>query len=285
MNTFLGILGGVALSVVPTSVYADTILDLTTTGATATTSADLGGSFTVTQISPQSTGTGVIDSFLRIQQNGDERGYNTSLGTPLDDKGGGFTRALTLGEVPVVNLGVPGVDYYQFLLDINQVNSGTSNLISLNQIQIFTASSDMLHSSITEATATNAADVNFAGATEVFRMSSSTSPYTQIHLDYSLNPGSGAGDMFLYVLKSAFGAASATTNVILFSQFGIPNGDPAFGSGSNDGFEEWAVLKANLNQCTTCNLQETPEPASLMLLGSGLALAAARFRKKFGRQV
>lgn len=282
MKTFLGILGGVALSALPASVYAaDVTYDLTTAGASSgVQTSDNGKQFIVTQIDPQSTGTGVIDSFLRIQQTGSEAGYNTSLGTPLDDKGGGFTRALTLGEVPIVNIG--GVDYYQFLLDINQLTAGDNELLSLNQIQIFTAGSDQLHTSYAPASSTpTAANIGFASATEVFRMSSiADGNFQQILLNYSLNPGSGAGDMFLYVAKSAFGAASATTNVILFSQFGTPNGV----SSSNDGFEEWAVLKGNLTQCQTCNLDEVPEPASLMLLGSGLAVAAARFRRKVARR-
>src|SRR5262245_32320219 len=86
------------------SAFGNTIVDLKTAGACAgtgctppgsppTLTAAIGGSFTVQQIQPQSTGTGFIDSFLRIQQNGFERGYNTNIGTPLDDKGGSFTHA------------------------------------------------------------------------------------------------------------------------------------------------------------------------------------------------
>ncbi|HEX8898904.1 MAG TPA: hypothetical protein VF751_09420, partial [Chthoniobacterales bacterium] len=40
---------------------------------------------------PQPTGTGVIDPFLRVQANGTEQGYNTSGGTPFDDKAGPWT--------------------------------------------------------------------------------------------------------------------------------------------------------------------------------------------------
>jgi hypothetical protein len=290
IGRFLGVLGGLVLATAPASSYGSTILNLTTTGATATSTADIGGSFTVTQISPQSTGTGVIDSFLRVQANGNERGYNTDLGTPLDDKGGGFTRSLLLSEVPTVDLnGTPGNladDYYQFLLDINQVGSGINNLLSLSQIQIFQASADQLHTSITEATDPagpnngTSALIAFGSATEVFRMSSTAAnAFTSIELDYNLNPGSGAGDMFLYVRKAAFSSDVTLDQVILFSQFGIPNGT----ADTNDGFEEWAVLKSSLQPCLTCNLDAVPEPASLLLLGSGISLVAAKLRRRKAR--
>jgi hypothetical protein len=44
-----------------------------------------------------------------------------------------------------------------------------------------------------------------------------TNPQTTIHMDYSLNAGSGSGDLFFYVLDSRF---SNISNVILYSQFG-----------------------------------------------------------------
>jgi len=281
-SRLLGVLTGAVLAIAPAGVgAAPIILDLTTTGATATSTANIGGSFTVTQISPQSTGTGVIDSFLRVQSNGQERGYNTDIGTPLDDKGGGFTRSLLLSEVPNVTIG--GVDYYQFLLDINQVNSGGSNLLSLSQIQIFQAANDQLHTALTEATDPagpnngTSALIAFGAATEVFRMSSTAvNAFTSIELDYNLNPGSGAGDMFLYVRRDAFSTNATLDQVILFSQFGIPNGT----AGTNDGFEEWAVLKSNDQPCLTCNLDEVPEPGTIFLLGTGLSLGAARLRRR-----
>jgi hypothetical protein len=96
-------------------------------------------------------------------------------------------------------------------------------------------------------------------------------PQTTIHMDYSLNAGSGSGDLFFYVPNSIF---SGITNVILYSQFGNPPG----GSGTNDGFEEWAVLKAAGSPCIGC--EPVPEPSSIYLLGSLLVGVSLIVRKR-----
>lgn len=272
--------GMLAVAVVVSSVtaHANTIIDLTTAGSSnlpAGTTAALGGNFLVQQISPQSTGTGVIDSFLRVDATGNantEQGFNTDLHSVLDNVGGVFTRPLLLSAVPIVTIN--GIAYRQFLLDINQTNSVPNNFLSLNQIQLFQSSGDPTAfnaGGLTGATATTAPQIGtsaFTGvtSTEVFRMnnSSNTNPL-EIQLNFDLNPGSGAGDMFLYVPNADF--SSNATNVIFYTQFGQPPG--AFAT--NDGFEEWAVLEAG---------PVVPEPGSLVLLGTGLAALGLIKRKQ-----
>jgi len=283
VGTFVGIIGGLAFMAAPPSVSA-TEINLTTMNAdsgSAPVVSQSGDTFYVVQIPDQTTGTGVIDPFLRLQANGDESGYNTSLGTPLDDKGGPFTRSLLLSEVPVVGLTLDDGthNYYQFMLDINQNSGSDHELLSLNQIQIFQASSDQLYNASTAAASGTSAVIGFPSATEVFRMSGNSGGgdvYLQILLNYALNAGSGSGDMFLYLRTDAFSADPNLDQVILFSQFGTENGTHA----SNDGFEEWAVIKANTQPCIGCDATVVPEPGSLLLLGSGLSLAAARLRRR-----
>ena len=263
------------------TLQAATTIDLTTAGATngpGGTAAAIGGNFIVQQITPQSTGTGVIDSFLRVQSNTTEQGYNTSTGTPYDDKAGNFTRALQLGEVPTVTLG--GVVYRQFLLDINQ--TGPNPLINLNQIEILQASSDLPCPSPATTCGTTVSGTYPtltapAGTTVAFQMSAPTSgTQSTILLDFSLNSGSGSGDMFLYVRNSAFANQSPTSNVILFTQFGNPPG----GNATNDGFEEWAVLKAAGSTCVGDCTVNAPEPSSFVLFGVVMIGAVQLLRKR-----
>ena len=193
------------------------IIDLTTAGASATETAAIGGTFFVQQVPDQSTGTGVIEPFLRIQANGAEQGYNTDEKVEYDTKAGTWTHALLLSDVPIVNLG--GTDYYQFLLDINQ-NSGQENeLLSLNQIQIFQAASDPGNDAETIDESNTVPLISFgAAATERFRLNNAGSLTNELLLNYELNSGSGSGDMFLYVRVDAF--ANTGGYVVFYSQFG-----------------------------------------------------------------
>jgi len=279
MNKLMGVALGLLLLLTP-ALQAITTLDLIT-GNTGTAAGAIGGTFRVDWIDAHSTGTGVIDTFLSIKQNGQERGFNTSLGSPLDDNGDGHISALTLGDVPLVKLD-DGIWYRQFLLDINQ---NGNKLLSLNQIQIFEASTDVCPASLAhckatfgaldelkEASTSTDALIRFSVPTgdfitEVFRMNAPNLPNDdtaagaarkEIELDFHRNEGSGSGDMFLYVRNDAFTDKNPDTNIILFSQFGSPRGLYA----SNDGFEEWAVVRS------VTPPPSVPEPASILLFGT-----------------
>ena len=249
---------------------ASTIVDLSTTGSTATLTSDSGSLFYVNQIPSQSTGTGVIDSFLRIQPGGStnsESGYNTDTNNVLDNLNGSFTHALLLSAVPIVTFN--GVDYREFYVDVNQ--TGSDPLLSLNQLQFFTAPSDPGNAYTQSGTTLT----SLTGATQVFRMSDTNTANADsydLKLNYNLNPGSGAGDYRFLIASSLFGTA---TNVILYSQFGSPTGTWP----TNDGFEEWFVARGLISGGPG-NITEVPEPASLLLLGTGIGLVARRVRRK-----
>src|SRR5207302_7625167 len=93
-------------------------LDLTARGATGSVNGAL-----FTQVDSRPTGTGAINSFVRMQALGNgtvEQGYNTDA-RPLsydENKSPQFTRSLSVASTPAVVIG--GVRYREFLLDINQ---------------------------------------------------------------------------------------------------------------------------------------------------------------------
>ena len=120
------------------------------------------------------------------------------------------TRALQLSEIPTINLG--GVDYLQFLLDIDQGIGSPNQFLSLNQVQIFQSTADRVGFSVSATTTPVASFPGAPAATEVFRMNNGAytgvgAGGTTIQLNSSLNSGGGAGDMFLLVRKSDFNVA------------------------------------------------------------------------------
>ena len=235
-----------------------------------------GALWSVTDTQP--TGSGVIDSFVRIGGNTEAvDGMNTSYRTNGPNKGLlndektdlTFTHDIQIGQIPKVTLG--GVDYYQFLLDINQ--TGSDPLLSMSQVKICTGSSGSLPSMV------DTCDDAGNASTLKYNLDSPTKD-NNILMDYSLNNGSGSGDLFMYIPTGTLGV-SPNKYVYLWSQFGLPSPD-----GNNDGYEEWAV-KANLGSVTPFNALTTPEPASLILLGSGLVAGGGylrRSRKKAASQ-
>src|SRR4051812_31340304 len=216
-----------------------------------------------------SSGTGLIQAIVRVQDegNGDglENGYNTSA-RPLsyeENTSPNFTTSIVLNAVPIVQ--IDGVNYYEFRLDINQLNS--SSLLSLDEIKLY--SSDV---SAGQAEGTIGGTWFTNNATMVYDMDGAGN--TSVLLDASLSSGSGSSDMFFYVPVTNFnGADPDVTYVTLYSEFGAagtldagdaltPLNDPANtaladngddtgdvataiygGYTANDGFEEWSVSK------------------------------------------
>ncbi|MCD4823752.1 MAG: PEP-CTERM sorting domain-containing protein [Phycisphaerae bacterium] len=196
------------------------------------------------QLDPDSsTGTGVIDSFLRVQATGTEKGYNTDGTFEYDEKNG--TRALLLSEVAVVTIN--GTDYREFLLDVNETTP--SKWIDLIDLTIHIETDPAISSYASLSTPIYDMNPNDEG--------------NKVLLDYSLNAGSGDGDMLAHIPRFLFGT-DETKYVYLYGEFS---------NATSDGFEEWAVA----------DIAFFPEPATicLLILGSVLLLLRRRRFKRF----
>jgi len=187
-----------------------------------------GGLYSV--VGPHPTGTGVIQSFLRVQQKGSEQGFNTGArpmmcdGVVCDDKTDpNFTRNLLTSSVPTKTIN--GHTYREFFLDINEPASqgNTQNFLTLDQLEIYVSNTADL------TTHSSGSGGSLTGATKVYDMESGNTD-NFVNLDYVLvGGGSGYGDMVVYIPDD--GLFAGNQFVYLFSQFGCTT--CSGGNGSN----------------------------------------------------
>ena len=200
----------------------------------------------------RSSGTGVIDSFVRMRRNVEEQGYNTS-GRPvrydeLTDPN--FTHDLLFGDIPTVQF--EGNTFKQFILDINEPNGGGQQFLSLDKVNIYSS-----------GTGSQTGDEDTLGTLH-YSMSTNFGDNVVL-LDYNQNTGSGQGDMEMLVPLSNFGGVNDDDFMYLYSYFGAWSSD--FDSG--DGFEEWSLLEPDA----------IPLPSGAALASLGLAGLATRRRR------
>src|SRR2546421_6850543 len=205
----------VAITICNTLGYA-TVVDLTGSNDSGTIN---GAQFVFT--TPQPTGTGVIQPFLRLENSPVEQGYNTSGGTPFDDKAGPWTHDLTLGDLQNTEVTLNGATYFKLLLDVNEPG-GKKSLISLDQLQFYTSS-------------VGSQTTSKVGSLGTLRYTFGSGD--SVILDASRNHGSGSGDMYAYIPTSDFADTKTSDFVYLYAHFGNTDNSQA-------GFEESALVNA-----------------------------------------
>jgi hypothetical protein len=243
----------VSLWICAAQVEAAPTLDLTETGVASGT---INGAF-FTRADPQGTGSGNIQSFVRLQGNGTEQGYNTDGTLEFDTKSGTWTHSLAITDVPIVKL--DGVDYREFLLDIDEGGATKSRYLSLDSMQIYLANSGSLtgYPSL---------------GTKIFDLDTPVAD-NWILLDATLRSGSGSGDMFAYIPNSLFDV-QAVTHVYLYSKFG--GSEPAYTlqHDSDGGPEEWATREGGVTP------PPIPAPGAVLLVLWGGTIAVSLHRRR-----
>jgi len=204
-----------------------TVVDLIN-GDSGTISNQYGSAvFEFTQ--PQSTGTGLIQPFLRVQNDPSEQGYNTSGGTPFNDMAGPWTHDLTFADLVTTEVTLNGQLYFKLMLDIDEPG-GAKSLISLDQLQFYTSATGSLTTT----------DLSQLGTLRY-----SFSAGDQVLMDAARNNGSGSGDMFAYIPVSAFSGTAMSDFVYMYCLFGHSDQE------SNGGFEEWTLVVNPIPEAST----------------------------------
>jgi len=202
---------------------------------------------------PQPTGTGYIDPFLRVQAAPSEQGYNTSGGTPFDDKGGPWTHDIQFSDLQSTLVTVNGTSYFKILVDLNEPN-GAKSTISLENIQFYTSATGSKTTENLSSLGTLRYSLDTAGGDNT------------VQFDAGRNHGSGSGDAFLYIPASAFAGTNANDFVYMYVNFG--NADMT----TAGGFEEFTLVR---------NLAPVPEMSALFpILGLLVAVGSTSILRR-----
>ena len=219
---------GVSLAVAGSVASATTVSLISGAGSQGTLNSAI---FKWTDIDGQSAGTGAIDPFLRIQADPSEKGYNSGL-LPGSNRTVQFDETTNAGNNHILDISATSGDYdvpkftigstvyREFLLDVNEDKGSDGELIDLTVLRLYLSDNPAL---ITLAAIQAGPLVYDMGVGNM------------VTLDASLNPGSGKGDMFVYIPESLFQSAltpdSTKRYLYVYSEFGRTSGGP----------EEWAV--------------------------------------------
>jgi len=205
-------------------------IDLTT----ANSFGELNGAVFMTG-SLQPAGSGTFDSFLQIQHNGFEQGYNSDHSPQFDEKSSHpHNHSILLADVPIVfgdgsNGTADGVAYREFHLDLNDANGSGKPYISLDALQLWQEESGSL-AGFTPGAGFSGAHTNYLA----YNLDAGGNHW--IGLNDSLSHGSGQSDIRVLIPDIFFINDAAHRYVTLYSALGQQAGWEADG-----GFEEWGL--------------------------------------------
>ncbi|MCA9404400.1 MAG: PEP-CTERM sorting domain-containing protein [Candidatus Omnitrophica bacterium] len=192
-------------------------------------------------------GTGNFESFLRIQANTSESGYNTDGALEFDTKSGIWTHSIKISDIPLLNFN--GIDYREILLDAGEQGplGGTNNQLRIDVLDMY----------LLNAANITGYPANFPVADRKYTLAGDDQ-WDSIMLNNIV--GNGVSDMFILIPDSYF--TGPNEYFYLYSELSLSGGT----------FEEFGVQVGT-------DSTAVPEPTSLMLFGGGLAGAFLRRRR------
>jgi hypothetical protein len=215
VSSLSALLIAAAALLLASSVHAS-VVDLTTS---ATASGEVNGALFFAS-DQQPSGTGFIDPFLRVQDNGNggfEQGYNTDGGFPFNDKDPhNFQHSLLLSSLAQFDMN--GTEYFKFMLDSNQSGTPSNHTFTMSQLQIYTSNNG------SQTTTT----FNPDGTLNLGTLAYNLNPGGTTNNVITTGTGSGKYDMVMYVPVSLFNLSDKY--VILY-----------FAGNGDGGFEEWTA--------------------------------------------
>jgi hypothetical protein len=203
-----------------------------------------------------SAGTGLINPFLVMCSGGGANapcsGFNTSSGGPVAsdfDIDLGKTDSLLLSALFATQVTGYSGSYYGFILDADEAGSAGGQTLTLDTLKIFQLATG-------DQTAIPA-------DTPIFNLDGGAN--NAVLLDASLGQGGGEANMIMYVPTTLFDRDPEDFPfVMLYAGF----------TGEDNGPEEWTLLGSGEQGDTP-----VPEPATLLLIGTGL-LAFGVYRRR-----
>lgn len=282
--------------VVPPTPVATVEHDLSAVGSQQViVTGDFGGNAIFADYFEQPTGTGVFEPFLTLDSNGQtstgntsiEQAYNTdgSNALYLDQLRPHWNTLLKVSDLATITLN--SVDYFGFILDANEPGAGDKDLISVDNIRIYTSAVDS-----TASVGNNTSQLNnlgtlrwamnnpLLGAPNQF---DGFNVDTWVKLDASQenvdqggnsNGGSGKGDMVVYIPTTAFGNSLGTQDYVWFYNLNGVHYSTDRDLSSQAGFEEWRAVTRLRPQSSV------PDGGSSLLL-LGLSLGGLKFLRNF----
>jgi hypothetical protein len=214
----------------------------------------------------ENIGSGEINPFLGLQNNGTEFGVNSDLANvnllPLNDKRdnlGTFTNTFTRNDLAVIDIN--GTSFYQFLLDAHE--PGGTPLVSIDTLRIWDAKS-AAQQLLSNSNVTSLADVDGLFSSLIYSMG----PGNELIMDGTLFPGNGLGyDLSVFIPTSAFAGVAMDSRLI----FGTGMGG-VLDAEAGDGFEEWGYRAAVT--------AAVPEPGTYAMMLAGLAVVGGIDRRR-----